>query len=174
MATKGNVFERYIQIKYLRPLRLKEVIQILNKLPSGKILDLGCMDDYILKRLPSRFTYLGLDDEPLCEHPQILTKRIESFSGKEKFDIVMATEVCEHVDNPIDLIAKMKNLSKRFILISVPNEPFFSFFRMFIPAREHLWTIFPSALKRQLGKPILEKTACFKRSYIALWDLKKK
>lgn len=173
MAAKGGRFERWIQHKFFRPIRLKAVIKVIEKLPSGTILDLGCMDDYLLKRIPSRFDYLGIDDEPLCNNPRIKKMRVEEAIKGKKYDIVIATEVLEHLDNPVEGMNTLKDLSKRFMLISVPNEPFFSFFRFFMPAKEHLWTVFPKALERNLGKPVFKTTACFKRTYIALWDKKK-
>ena len=173
MAVKGGKFERLIQNKILRPIRLKAVISIINKLPAGTILDIGCMDDYILNRLPSKFNYIGIDDEPLCRNPKIHKLKIESLPKNKKYDIVLCTEVLEHLDNPAEGINTLKSLSKRFLLISVPNEPFFSLFRLFQPAKEHLWTIYPWTLKKYLGKPIFEKTACFGRTYIALWSLRK-
>lgn len=174
MVMKGNKFERLIQNQFLRPIRLKAILKILEKLPTGSILDIGCMDDCLLKRLPKKFNYYGIDDEPLCKNSRIQKKKIEELEKGEKYDVVVATEVLEHLDNPVEAINKLKTLSKRFILISVPNEPFFSLFRLFMPAREHLWTIYPWTLEKHLGKPIIKKTACFRRTYIALWDLKAK
>lgn len=164
--------DTFIQTRILRPIRLKTVSKILKKLPSGSILDLGCMDDYLLKRLPRRFNYMGYDENPLCKNERIIKGKIEDIPKNKKFDVVMATEVLEHVDNPVEAMKNLKKLSKRYILISVPNEPFFSMFRFFLPAPEHLWTIFPWALEKHLGKPIHKQRACFNRTYIALWDLK--
>ena len=173
MATKGGQTERAIQNKLLRPLRLKKIIKIINKLPIISILDLGCMDDYILKRISNKINYIGIDDEPLCENPRIQKKRVEEIiKENKKYDLVMATEVLEHLDNPVQGIETLKKLSKKYILISVPNEPFFSLFRFFMPAKEHLWTVFPQALRKHLGNPILETKACFNRTYIGLWKIK--
>lgn len=171
MATKGGAFERWIQHKFFRPIRLKAILKIIKKLPSGSILDLGCMDDYLLKRIPSRFDYHGIDDEPLCKNPKIKQKKVEDIKKTEKYDIVISTEVLEHLDDPVAGINTLKRLSKRFILISVPNEPYFSMIRLFLPAKEHLWTIFPWAFWPHLGKPNYEKKVCFRRTYAALWDL---
>ncbi len=173
MAIKGRKFERILQNKILRPIRLNAITKIISNLPSGKILDIGCMDEFLLNRIPKRFDYQGVDDEPLCKNAKIQRKKIEQLEKNKKYDIVIATEVLEHLDDPVAGIKILKTLSKRYVLISVPNEPFFSLFRFFIPAREHLWTIFPEALKRQLGKPILEKRVCFRRTYIGLWDITK-
>ena len=166
-------FDHFIQDRILRFIRLKAILKILNKLPSGDILDIGCMDDYLLKSIPIRFNYIGYDENPLCNNPKIIKDKVENITENKKFDIVMATEVLEHLSDPVDMIKKMKKLSKRFILISVPNEPFFSLARLFFSAKEHLWTIYPWALEKHLGKPIFKTKACFNRTYIALWDLNK-
>ena len=166
--------DTFIQVNFLRPLRLNAILKILNRMPGGTILDLGCMDDYLIKRLPKKFNYFGIDDNPLCKHPRISKIKVEDLPKNKKFDIILCTEVLEHLDNPVEGIKTLKNLSKRFILISVPKEPYFSFFRFFLPAREHLWTIFPWTLEKHLGKPVYKRLACFNRTYIALWDLKKR
>ena len=168
-------WESDIQRKFFRPSRLKAMIKFLNKLPGGTILDIGCMDDELLKILPKRFDYTGIDKEPLIKHPKIIKGSIEKNLPKnKKYDIVICTEVLEHVVDPPDLIRKIKTLSKRFILISVPNEPYFSLVRAFgfLPGYEHLWTIFPWAFLPYLGKPVCSATPCFRRSYLALWDKK--
>lgn len=166
-------FDHFIQDRILRKIRLSAILKIINKLPSGSILDLGCMDDYLLKRLPNRFDYYGIDDNPLCNNSKIQKKRIEDLSPGKKYDLVIVTEVLEHISDPVAGMRKLKELSRRFILISVPNEPFFSITRFFVPAKEHLWTVFPKALEANLGKPVFTKRACFNRTYIALWDLAK-
>jgi len=163
-------FDHFLQDRILRKIRLNAVLKILNKLEGKTILDLGCMDDYLLKKLPPRFEYLGIDENPLCVNEKIKKMKVEDIKNK-KFDIILCTEVLEHLDDPVDLIKKLKKLSKRFILISVPNEPFFSLARLFWPAREHLWTIYPWTLEKHLGKPVLKKKACFNRTYLALWDI---
>ena len=166
-------FDTFVQVNFFRPIRMKAILKILRRLPPGEILDIGCMDDYILRRIPMKFDYQGIDDSPQCSNPRIQRKRIEDLiSRNKKYDIVIATEVLEHLDDPVEAIRKMKKLSKRFLLISVPNEPFFSMIRLFAPAKEHLWTIYPWALEKQLGKPVYSRKACFRRTYTALWDLK--
>lgn len=166
-------FDHFIQDRILRKIRLNSILKILNKLPSGTILDMGCMDDYLLKRLPSKFDYVGYDENPLCNNSKIIKDRVENIPKNKKFDIILCTEVLEHLDDPVEAMRNLKKLSNRFILVSVPNEPFFSLARLFVPAKEHLWTIYPWALEKHLGKPVFKKKACFNRTYIALWDLKK-
>ena len=138
-------------------------------IPKGTILDIGCMDDYLKSMLSKRYKYTGIDSEPLSTDGGIKKLSIEDLKDNEKFDIVIATEVLEHLKNPVDAMEKIKRLAKQCIVISVPNEPFFSLFRFFIPAKEHLWTISPEALKMNLGEPFYESRFCFKRHYFGVW-----
>ena len=164
-------FDTFLQTRILRLIRLKAILKILNSLPAGSIIDIGCMDDYLLKKLDNKFDYTGYDENPLCNNERIIKGKVENLPKNKKFDIVLCTEVLEHLDNPVKGIETLKHLSKKYILISIPNEPFFSLARFFVPAKEHLWTIYPWTLKKHLGTPILEKKACFGRTYIALWDI---
>lgn len=41
------------------------------------------------------------------------------------FDLVVCTEVLEHLDQPAKVLNEVLRTSKKYVLISVPNEPFF-------------------------------------------------
>ncbi|MEK7533868.1 MAG: class I SAM-dependent methyltransferase [Patescibacteria group bacterium] len=41
------------------------------------------------------------------------------------FDLVVCTEVLEHVDTPIKALKEVLRTSKKYVIFSVPNEPFF-------------------------------------------------
>jgi ubiquinone/menaquinone biosynthesis C-methylase UbiE len=41
------------------------------------------------------------------------------------FDLVICTEVMEHLEEPEGVVAEIKRVSKKYCLFSVPNEPFF-------------------------------------------------
>lgn len=41
------------------------------------------------------------------------------------FDLIICTEVLEHLDEPVRVIKGALRVSRKYILISVPNEPFF-------------------------------------------------
>jgi len=41
------------------------------------------------------------------------------------YDMVVANEVLEHLSNPDEAMKEIKKIARKYILISVPNEPFF-------------------------------------------------
>lgn len=41
------------------------------------------------------------------------------------FDLIVCTEVLEHLEEPAKAIKEMLRVSKKYLIISVPNEPFF-------------------------------------------------
>ena len=41
------------------------------------------------------------------------------------FDLVICTEVLEHLEEPAKALTEMLRVSKKYLIISVPNEPFF-------------------------------------------------
>lgn len=47
---------------------------------------------------------------PFCDH---------------SFDIVICTEVLEHLEKPGAALKELKRVAKKFILITVPHEPWF-------------------------------------------------
>ncbi len=43
---------------------------------------------------------------------------------ENSFDIVFACEVLEHIDKPTDVLKEINRVSKKYVIISVPFEPF--------------------------------------------------
>lgn len=86
----------------------------------------------------AKILYDGCKKLTIVEGSKLLTERasvnlkeanciyalFEEFEPKEKFDVVIATFVFEHVDNPVELLRKMKNWINEDgkIIIVVPNK----------------------------------------------------
>jgi hypothetical protein len=165
-------FHKFIYHRIIRPLRLTKEAKFINRLPGETVLEVGYFDDSFKKLLISNKTYMGLDPAPfkLIENmPQV---RIEDFKTNKKFDIVVASNILEHVEDPVSAIKKIKSLSKKYVCIAVPYEPFYTISRFFVPEKEHYWTIHPNILKHYLGKPIFENFMHLRRSYFAIYVIK--
>lgn len=114
-------------VSYIHNKRLDKICELLGNL-NGRLLDLGCGDGYLLKRL-GKFNAFGLD---------ISLKRLKRVNKdnlvqgdatklpfkNNSFDVVVCSEVLEHVPDPKLLIKEIKRVIKKSgnIIISVPNE----------------------------------------------------
>lgn len=123
----------YDEDKYAR-LRLQKYASLLSVwiIPGRRILEIGCYTGEILKFLPKGTAYFGVDfDEAALEIAKgrgAIVKHVNFDSGQiefdQLFDIVIATEVLEHLKNPEAMIRQIKELLKPggVVLISLPNE----------------------------------------------------
>jgi 2-polyprenyl-3-methyl-5-hydroxy-6-metoxy-1,4-benzoquinol methylase len=99
------------------------------------ILDIGCGTGCFIT-LPIAqlgYTLVGLDLDKssidtanelnICPNAQFLCKRVEDFPADEKFDVIICSEVLEHLQKPQELIFEMAHRLKSdgMLLVTVPN-----------------------------------------------------
>ncbi len=103
-----------------------------------KILDAGCGEginaELLLKLLPqARIVLFDASSDALDYAKTICTERCSFKSGSiEKmpfrngeFEFVLCTEVLEHLHNPDVAVSELIRVSSKYVLISVPHEPWF-------------------------------------------------
>lgn len=161
------------------------------KLNISSILDAGCGEGFTLENLRAGSigkTYEGIDflktaiDLGHKIHPQITLKQASIYKLPYKdnsFDLVLSTEVLEHLEDPKIALKEIFRVSKKYVLLSVPNEPIFmgsNFLRgknwsRFGNDIEHInhWTIwsFEKFVKKNAGVPI----KILKRRYPFPWTM---
>jgi 2-polyprenyl-3-methyl-5-hydroxy-6-metoxy-1,4-benzoquinol methylase len=113
------------------------IISMLNEFNIRSVIDVGCGEGFILKHLSQHgvgSSYEGIDISKTAiniakEIFPRATFRIGSannISGvRSSYDLVVCTEVLEHLLDPEGALLQIKKVSKKYVLISVPNEPFF-------------------------------------------------
>ena len=131
----------------------------------GKSLDIG--SNKYLEFYSECCDLKPVDNRIKKENAEKLTYKNNSF------DTVSLIALLEHLNNPIQALKEVKRITKKRIIILVPYEPWFSFFRLNIPVRSHFWNIYPLLLKNHLGEPIFEKIL-WNREYLAVYDNFKK
>lgn len=103
----------------------------LKMIGSGSVLDLGCGDGTLLDSLKLK----GNDAEGLDLSQEAVKKcitrghkvKLFDFSdnklpyGDNSFDYVVMLDVLEHLYDPDNLLVEAKRVSKKFLIISVPN-----------------------------------------------------
>jgi 2-polyprenyl-3-methyl-5-hydroxy-6-metoxy-1,4-benzoquinol methylase len=123
----GN-FQKFYFDNLFNPLK-----PYINKITSGKVLDVGCAYGFMLERMPDSFEKFGVD---VSEYAiSIAKKRLPSavfvISDAEKslpfqeetFDVVICNDVLEHLENPAMALENIKKVLKKggILYINTPN-----------------------------------------------------
>jgi 2-polyprenyl-3-methyl-5-hydroxy-6-metoxy-1,4-benzoquinol methylase len=137
----GNVYDKYTTSNPVARLLTERFRRHLDDLwrqagPSTQ-LDVGCGEGVIvhswaLARPDARFTGLDVEDARLKrEWESRLLPNLSFVCGDaqslsfdaDSFDLVSAIEVLEHLPEPEAALEQMAHISRRHLLVSVPNEP---------------------------------------------------
>lgn len=114
--------------------RIKLCLELLKPYlkPKSKILDIGCYNAALLGFLPKDVDYYGVDfDQEALEIAKKKGANVKRVSLNDEeidfgieFDIIICTEVLEHLVNPAKMLKQIKKLIKKegVILFSFPNE----------------------------------------------------
>jgi|SRR3989344_6678395 len=136
------------------------------------LLDVGGSDFSVYGPLAQKFKITTCDIKP---KKGILKQDVQKLTFKDNsFDMVTCFEVLEHIPDPVKAMKELYRVTKNRLLISVPNDPWFTFTRFGIWEKEHFWTIKPEVIKLHLGMPIYEKKIVFSRYYFAVFEKSKK
>jgi len=155
----GNFYNTFY--KMVKPLR------------ANSILDVGCGEGFTLKKLEEK--KIGKMNEGIDYssdaikigkkiYPELNLKNGDVYKLDYKdnsFDLSICTEVLEHLENPTKAVEEIRRVTSKYIVFSVPNEPFFilanllrgKYLKSFGNHPEHInhWTAkgFESFLKKQ-------------------------
>lgn len=118
----------------------KTVLNQLQNLSIENVLDVGCGEGFTLNKLKKNNIgkkYLGIDysktaieiGKRLYPELDLKTGDIYKLEFKDNsFDLVICSEVLEHLENPLKALKELIRVSGKYILLSVPNEPLFQLF----------------------------------------------
>lgn len=123
---------------YYRNLLIKHLAFNLN---SEKVIEIGCYDGYLVHNLLAK-KKVGVDLEPIQRYDDVtyIKSDILLYDPKEKFDIVIAIEVMEHIEKPDLFIKKISSFlsTEGRVLLSTPSKNirmFPYFFQKYIDKR---------------------------------------
>jgi SAM-dependent methyltransferase len=165
-------FHKFIYHGIIRPTRLRAEATIINALPGKTLLEIGYFDDSFKKLARKDLLYAGIDPAPTVPIPGMPITDVEHYHPAKQFDIVVASNILEHTSDPVIAFKQIKKLAKKYIVISVPYEPWYTLTRFFVPEPEHYWTIHPTILEHYFGKPVSEHWLHLWRTYVAVYAVK--
>lgn len=114
------------------------LIEEVRALKPQTILDAGCGEGFTLAKLQNAKVgkkYQGIEyiDDAIALgkklHPKISITKATIYSLPYKansFDVVLCTEVLEHLEDPARALLELKRVTKKYLVLSVPNEPLFT------------------------------------------------
>jgi len=114
------------------------MIREAKKINPSTIIDVGCGEGFTLSRLQEEKVgkvLSGVDNLDTAIklgkkiNPSLKIKKGDIYKLPYKdnsFDLVLCMEVLEHLERPAEALNELKRISKKYVLLSVPNEPLFT------------------------------------------------
>ena len=121
-------------VRYANSRFFKTIEMFIDSISPHRILDVGCGEGMVLEqlRVDHRVPSLGIDLDPARIHlaksqagdiPYIIGNAQELPFRDNSIDLVMILEVLEHVGEPDTVLQEAFRVTSKFLLASVPNEP---------------------------------------------------
>ena len=101
-----------------------EIERIL-KNDKGSLLDLGSRDQILKKFLHEKISYTGVDISINGNNNLILDLNQKFKFNNESFDFVTSLDVAEHLDDPKTFLKECLRVSKKKVLIVLPNVSYY-------------------------------------------------
>lgn len=115
------------------------LISLIKPLKIESILDAGCGEGFTMEKLlkenvGEKIEGIEYSREAISFgkklYPHLIIKQASIYELPYKdnsFDLVICTEVLEHLEKPAEAIQEMLRVTKKYLIVTVPNEPLFMF-----------------------------------------------
>jgi len=146
MNTKTTNLEKHTTQNPVSRFFLNNFKQVLlaqvKEIRPHAILDVGAGEGFTLEmfrenHIGERLEGIEYMDEALKFakrlHPQVKIKKGNIYElpyAANSFDLVICNEVLEHLDDPKKALNELKRVTKKYLILSVPNEPLFTIQRI--------------------------------------------
>ena len=148
---EGNYFDKYNSKNPIHAILMMNFFRHINKLLSNmqyipnNIFEAGCGEGYVNAHIYTYMSLVSKDNitydaydisEKVIKQAQIDFPKINFNVGNiydtsgDSYDLVVACEVLEHLEEPLLALKKLIDISKRYVFVSVPNEPLWRILNM--------------------------------------------
>lgn len=135
---EGNYYDKYKSenpiVKRMMADFFKSMEELLDGINFQNILEAGCGEGNVAAFLKNRY---GVPVDAFDISEKVIAKAKEDFkdihfsvgsiyeikAADESYDIVIASEVLEHMEEPEKALAELLRVSKKYVFVSVPREP---------------------------------------------------
>lgn len=130
--TSKNPLQRFLIGRFSSAL-----LDELRILHPDSILDVGCGEGFMLEKMRIAGIADALEGIDVRNdaieigralHPELTLRQGSIYAlpyADAAFDVVVCSEVLEHLERPEEALAELMRVARRYCVISVPNEPFF-------------------------------------------------
>ena len=130
--TSKNPLQKFLIENFYRTL-----IAMARPLSPKTVLDAGCGEGFSLNKLMLNKIGIKIEGVEQSKEAIALGKKLFSKANIKQgsvyelpykdgsFDLVVCTEVLEHLEDPQKALSEIIRVSKKNIILSVPNEPYF-------------------------------------------------
>jgi len=143
LGRKMELTLNYLKHRSTNPIRRwtirdlnRTVVDMLQKVCPTSILDVGCGEGFTLNFIKKKLDIemKGIDFCPIAVElgralfPKIKLDVADIYClphKKNSIDLVLCTEVLEHLEYPREALEEIVRVTKRYVILSVPHEPFF-------------------------------------------------
>jgi methionine biosynthesis protein MetW len=163
-------------VKYVHLNRLDNIVKFMPKQSGLKVLDAGCGEGHLLKKLYNKNkdnSYHGIDltQEALdmatarCPDMSFIRADLSKIDfDDDTFDFIACTETLEHVDDYQDVLAEFKRVLKPggVLVITFPNEVLWTISRFLLGRRpirvvDHINFFTPGKISKKVRLKLIKK-----------------
>jgi hypothetical protein len=102
--------------------RIHFASKLIKNLGVNTLLDVGCRDAILKKSIPGHIEYVGFDIfQNENNSVDIVGDICVVDLPANKFEVVVALDILEHLDNPYDVFRKLLKTSSKFLIVNLPN-----------------------------------------------------
>ena len=155
------------------------LLEMIGETECESLLDAGCGEGFVLNAVAEAYPDMKLTGIDTSE--QAIEYAKEHFGEKARFrpgsvyklpfsdksfDTVLCSEVLEHVDDPNRAVGELKRAARKYVVISVPHEPYFQWLNNMgklirvtgDPEHVNFWTskTFPAFIRAHFDEPSFE------------------